>query len=161
MHNIKGFMFLFVPPGLIFLCLQMACKTKPFTFYMHKRPSYIYIASYIQRVHLHAPVILRAPENLTVFTGESAVFTCETDGGFSGWVINGTSQEDSAPDITFSETPTNDGTTVTELIVPARAEYNGTRIQCLVVTPSSLLESDNATLDIQGIYLEKGVYSQV
>ena len=36
------------------------------------------------------------------------------------------------------------------LTIPARAEYNGTRVQCLVFSLSGSDLSDNATLLIQG-----------
>ena len=83
------------------------------------------------------------------------MFTCETDDGFSGWRINGTRLQDLPPeirnDVMVSVTNTPEGSTVESLIIPARAEYNGTRVQCLVVTvEGSSDESENATLEIQG-----------
>ena len=83
------------------------------------------------------------------------MFTCETDGGFSGWRINGTQLQDLPPeirnDVVISVTNTAEGSTVENLTIPARAEYNGTRVQCLVGIfggPSD--ESENVTLKIQG-----------
>ena len=83
------------------------------------------------------------------------MFTCETDGGFSGWRINGTRLQDLPPeirnDVMVSVTNTPEGSTVENLTIPARAEYNGTIVQCLVVTVGgSSDESENATLEIQG-----------
>ena len=102
------------------------------------------------------PEILRAPENATVFLDQSAEFTCETDSGLSGWRINRTLLQDLPPeirsDLRVSVTSTAEGSTVEVLTIPARAEYNGTRVQCLVVTyfGGGSSESENATLKIQG-----------
>ena len=84
------------------------------------------------------------------------MFTCETDDGFSGWRINGTLLQDLPPeiesDVDVSETNTARGTRVENLTIPARAEYNGTRVQCLAVSlTGSSAESENATLKIQGM----------
>ena len=39
------------------------------------------------------------------------------------------------------------------LTIPARAEYNGTKLQCLVLKfGGGLAESENVTLTVQGIY---------
>ena len=101
-------------------------------------------------------VIVNNPENKTVFLNQSAVFKCETDGGVSGWRINGTLPEDLPPavgsDLEFPSTNTDEGNTLLKLIIPARAEYNNTRVQCLTGTfGSSSAESNAAILKIQGI----------
>ena len=45
-----------------------------------------------------------------------------------------------------------EGHSVQTLTIPARPQYNGTRVQCLsVIIDVSRAESDNATLTIQGI----------
>ena len=84
------------------------------------------------------------------------MFTCETDGGLSGWRINGTVlqnlPQEIHSDFMVSPTITPEGSTVEVLTIPARAEYNGTRVQCLVVIfGGSSEESENVTLKIQGI----------
>jgi hypothetical protein len=99
--------------------------------------------------------ILRAPNDMTVFLNESAVFTCETDGGLSGWSLNGTILEYLSPeihrDLKVSKLNTAQGSRVENLTIPARAEYNGTRFQCLVVALSHpTLHSESALLKIQG-----------
>ena len=100
------------------------------------------------------PEIIRVPENTTVFLDQSALFTCETNGGISGWRINGTVLQDLPPDIEcdmrVSGSNTAEGTRVQRLTIPARAEYNGTRVQCLVLGFGGFAESGNATLKIQG-----------
>ena len=109
------------------------------------------------------PEILQAPESAVVYLDQSAVFTCETVGGLTGWTVNGTILQSLPPeirnDLHVSPTSTDEGTVVEELTIPARAEYNGTRVQCLVVIlGGSSDESENATLMIQGIYLLHEVY---
>ena len=99
--------------------------------------------------------ILRAPENATVFLNRSAVFTCHTGGGTTLWNVNGTQRETFPPeiriDLVVSEITTPEGTTEETLTIPARAQYNGTRVQCLsLVLGGSFAESNNATLTIQG-----------
>ena len=47
---------------------------------------------------------------------------------------------------------TSEGMTVETLTILAKAEYNGTRFQCVVLTLSGSVQSDNATLRIQGIF---------
>jgi hypothetical protein len=99
--------------------------------------------------------IIKAPNDTTVFLKQSAVFTCETDGGLSGWSLNGTILEDLSPeihgDLKVSRLNTAQGSRVENLTIPARAEYNGTRFQCLVVALSHpTLHSESALLKIQG-----------
>ena len=101
--------------------------------------------------------ILDPPSNLTVFIDQSAVFTCETDGGLPGWRVNGTLLQDLPPDIRSDlvvlETNTDEGSTLEQITIPARAEYNTTKIQCLAlaVAFSGSEESENATIIIQGV----------
>ena len=53
----------------------------------------------------------------------------------------------------MTETITDDDTTLETLTIPARAEYNETRVQCFVgiLIGGSTVQSENATLRIQGI----------
>ena len=108
-----------------------------------------------ERLPLHVsdtPEILQAPGSIVVFLDQSAVFTCETVGGTPSWAVNGTQRELFDPeirrDLMISET-IDDG--VETLTIPARAEYNGTRVQCLVFSLSGSDQSENATLIIKGI----------
>ena len=83
------------------------------------------------------------------------MFTCETDGGLSGWRINGTLlqnlPQEIHSDFMVSSIITANGSTVENLTIPARAEYNGTRVQCLVgIFGGSSDESKSVTLKIQG-----------
>ena len=111
--------------------------------------------NYIKCWYSLFPEILNASNSTTVFLDQSAVFTCETDDGFSGWRINGIRLQNLPPeirnDVKISVINTPEGSTVETLTIPARAEYNGTTVQCLVVTVGgSSDESENATLKIQG-----------
>ena len=100
--------------------------------------------------------ILGAPKSRVVFLDQSAVFTCETVGGILAWIVNGTQREvysdDIRRDLVVSEIITDGGTTLETLTIPARAEYNGTRVQCFVgIFGGSAVHSANATMRIQGI----------
>ena len=99
--------------------------------------------------------ILVAPESRVVFLDQSAEFTCETVGGILGWIVNGTQREvhsdDIRRDLVVTVTIIDGGTLLETLTIPARAEYNGTRVQCAVLTFGGSALSENATLSIQGI----------
>ena len=99
--------------------------------------------------------VLIAPESRVVFLDQSAVFTCETVGGTMAWIVNGTQREVHPPeirrDLVVSEIPTEGGSKLETLTIPARAEYNGTRVQCAVLTFGGSDQSKNVTLSIQGI----------
>lgn len=84
------------------------------------------------------------------------MFTCETNGDATTWIVNGTALNVLPPGIRkdLMDTSANipEGTLV-NLIIPARAEYNGTTVQCLVVNVGvSSVESEIAKLEIQGSY---------
>ena len=98
---------------------------------------------------------MQGPNSTTVFLNQSAVFTCETDGGLAGWRLNGTILEDLSPeihdDLEVSTLNTAQGSRVENLTIRARAEYNGTRVQCLVIVfGSPSVNSRSANLKIQG-----------
>ena len=99
--------------------------------------------------------ILVAPESRVVFLDQSAVFTCETAGGTLSWIINGTQREihldDIRRDLVVIETIIDGGITAGTLTIPARTEYNGTRVQCAVLTFGGSAQSENVTMTIQGI----------
>ena len=84
------------------------------------------------------------------------MFTCETDGGISNWIVNGSLPE-ALPSIVheslnISDSITNNESTIIELVIQARAEYNGTEFQCLVVEMGRPpAKSDIVILMIQGI----------
>ena len=125
------------------------------------------IASFIflppQTINIDLAEILHAPESRVVFLNQSAVFTCETDGGVAGWRVNGTLLEATPPeirsDIDISSANTAEGSTVEILTIPGKLEYNGTNIQCLTAgIDGSSAESKNATLKIQGMIATSIIY---
>ena len=71
------------------------------------------------------------------------------------WTVNGTQRETLLDEITrdlvISRTIHDGGRTEQDLTIPARAEYNGTRVQCLLFSLSGSDLSENATLLIQGM----------
>ena len=107
------------------------------------------IASFVKNDVLFIE-ILEHPENTTVFLNQTAVFRCEVTGGDVSWRVNGkptTELTSIAPDdldIVFEN-----GNPLVILTIIARAEYNGTTVQCLVNSGFSD-RSENASLRIQG-----------
>ena len=102
-------------------------------------------------------MIIQPPTNTAVFLGQSAaVFECETSGGeLSGWRVNGTAYSSLSPDIRSdldaAESVSDDDNTLITLTIPARAKYNGTRVQCVtIILGGAFDESDNVTMQIQG-----------
>ena len=92
--------------------------------------------------------------NITVFLNHSAVFTCETSGLHMGWRVQGTKLlPDSYHNITTSLLNVTINSTIGEMVLLARAEYNEARIQCVTMDydfTSSIVESETAILNIQG-----------
>ena len=106
--------------------------------------------------------ILVDPKSRVVYLDQSAEFTCETVGGSLVWTVNGTQREvhpaEIRRDLVVSETITDDGSILENLTIPARAEYNETRVQCFVgIFGGSTAQSDNAILWIQGIDLSHNI----
>ena len=108
-------------------------------------------------VTLLPPEILVAPESRVVYLDQSAVFTCKTFGGTPVWVVNGTQREvhpaDIRRDLVVSETIIDDGSTLETLTIPAGANYNGTTVQCAVLTFGGLVRSESATMSVQGSFV--------
>ena len=100
-------------------------------------------------------MIVDPPENVTVFIDQSAVFTCETDGGLPGWRVNGTLLHDLPRQIRegihIEERNTDHHTTIEMFTIPAKAGYNETKINCLSAeVDGPFVESETAILKIQG-----------
>ena len=110
------------------------------------------------------PELLTPPENVTVFLNQSAVFRCESSGGISAWRINGTRWNKLSllihSDISVIKNNTDNGTTLEQLTILGRAEYNGTTVRCEVGNGSfdSVAESDIVTMMVQGTY---SIYSMM
>ena len=102
------------------------------------------------------PVILQHPTDRTVFLGDSAFFSCLTRvGSNTHWRLNGTDYEDLPSELRNDLVTSNGSTSLSEfidLIILSRAEYNGTRVQCVIENGDgdSVKVSNTATLYIQG-----------
>ena len=72
------------------------------------------------------------------------------------WRVNGTAfaqlPSDIRDDLDTGQV-TNEGNEEFYLIIPGRAEYNGTTLQCVAGGGGVERESENATLNIQGIHV--------
>ena len=89
-----------------------------------------------------------------MFLNQSAEFTCETDGDHPSWRVNGKFLNRLPPEMRNDINDTTPG----KLILEAKAEYNGTKVMCVVAPldgPSDgpSVESENVTLTIIGIPL--------
>ena len=99
------------------------------------------------------PEILEPPENTTVLLDQIAVFRCEVTGGHASWELNGKSATEQTSvarddlDVGFDDS--ENGNPLAILTITARAEYNGTTVQCLVNAGFSD-QSENVSLRIQG-----------
>ena len=97
--------------------------------------------------------ILEPPENTTVFLDQTTVFRCEATGGHASWEVNGkpTTEQTSIArddlDVDFDDS--ENGNPLVILTIIARAEYNGTTVQCLLNAGFSD-RSEIALLSIQG-----------
>ena len=93
---------------------------------------------------------------MTVFINQTAEFTCGVHRPFSYqyWRVNGTDlnrlPSDIRDDVVITQNTVGDNE-VFILTITARAEYNGTRVQCVTGGGGDERESENATLNIQGI----------
>ena len=99
--------------------------------------------------------IVNPPESVVVFIDSEAKFTCEIRYAPSfTWRVNGTFFSQLNPslraDLDTAQETVGDNEMYT-LMIPARAEYNGTVVQCIGSVPGrTFRESENASLVIQG-----------
>ena len=103
-------------------------------------------------------MILSDPDDMTVFLDDDAVFFCVTRGTSSfHWRLNGTDYNNLSSDVQDDLTIFNVSTGLAELIdliITARAEYNETRVQCVIESnDGESVVSNTATLYIQGILM--------
>ena len=100
--------------------------------------------------------IAESPSDVTVFINQTAVFTCVIHGPFSYqyWRVNGTDlnrlPSDILDDLVITQV-TVGGDEEFILTITGKAEYNGTRVQCVTGGGGDERESENATLNIEGI----------
>ena len=85
------------------------------------------------------------------------MFTCETVGGALTWIVNGTQRDvhsaEIRNDLIISEIPTEGDSKLETLTIPARADYNGTTVQCAVLAFGGSAQTENVTMTIQGVHV--------
>lgn len=112
---------------------------------------------HIRHVYENIIEIKMPPQDTTVFLKEIAIFTCEiSSGDFVFWRVNGTSFNDLTPEIknnsNVAQEKIGDSDLIT-LTILARAEYNGTTVQCVTgYFAGVVVESGIVTMKIQGIH---------
>ena len=95
------------------------------------------------------------PTDRTVFLGDEAFFSCRMqDTSSSHWRLNGTDYNDLPSDVR-DDVVTSSGSSglagTIDMIITARAEYNETRVQCVIeIDGDSVKVSNTGTLYIQG-----------
>lgn len=88
-----------------------------------------------------------------MFVNETAVFTCIVTGGDIGsWRLNDLILDNLPPEYDFeiSSYTADNGDTHLTLQFLARAEFNGTRVQCVTFSFDGISFSETVTLLIQG-----------
>ena len=103
-------------------------------------------------------MFLTHPTDRTVFLGDDAFFSCLTRGSSSShWRLNGTDYNDLSSEVLDDLVIDSASTALSELLdllLPARAEYNETRVECVAENnDGDSVVSNNATLYIQGILM--------
>ena len=90
---------------------------------------------------------------MTEFANKEAIFSCIASGANSfHWRVN-EMDIDMLPHQLRDDILTEDFShiDVSTLAIKARVAYNGTRVQCVVIGGGGSVESDTATLTIQGM----------
>ena len=103
-------------------------------------------------------MILIHPTDRTVFLDDDAFFLCLTRGSSSSyWRLNGIDYNVLSSDVQDDLIVSSSSSAQSELLdltITARAEYNETRVQCVIESnDGDSIVSDTATLYIQGILM--------
>ena len=103
-------------------------------------------------------MILVHPTDRTVFLDDDAFFSCATRGSSSSyWRLNGTDYNELSSDVQDDLVIDSSSSALSEtlnLLLPAKTEYNETRVQCVAENnDGDSVVSNNATLYIQGILM--------
>ena len=98
------------------------------------------------------------PTDRTVFLDDDAFFSCVTrDSSSSYWRLNGIDYNDLSSDVQDDLVIDSSSSALSEilnLLLPAKTEYNETRVQCVAENnDGDSVVSNNATLYIQGILM--------
>ena len=101
-------------------------------------------------------MIVTPPVDRTVFLNDDAVFSCLTDVDYTAhWRLNETDYDDLPSQLQHDLVIRSESISlfgVFSITIPARAEYNGTRVQCVAESDDGhSVVSDTATVTIQGI----------
>ena len=102
-------------------------------------------------------MILSDPDDMTVFLDDDAFFSCLTQSSSSSyWRLNGTDYNELSSDVQDDLIVSSASSAQSELLdltITARAEYNETRVQCVIESnDGDSIVSDTAILYIQGMY---------
>lgn len=107
--------------------------------------------------NIHVGIIITPPTDVIVFLHASANFTCEVNGGSTGWKVNGISYNnlptDKRREMNVSQDDTAKGNVLLTLAIPGKGTYNGTIVVCVVGDHSRLTspeESEGVTMRVQG-----------
>ena len=94
------------------------------------------------------------PKPQTVFLNHTGKFTCDAINiDFTFWRVNGTNIRDIHVEVDGLKSTQRSGNAPSTLTLTARADYNGTTVQCVTADAGRvpvLVESENVTLTIQG-----------
>ena len=106
---------------------------------------------------LHS-VILTHPDDRTVFLGDEngVFFLCSTrDSSTAHWRLNESDYDDLPSQLQHDlviDIASTVNSQLLDVTIPARAEYNGTRVQCVAESDDGhSVVSDTVTLTIQGM----------
>ena len=103
-------------------------------------------------------MIITSPQDQVAFLNQEVVFTCVTTGGdISGWFINGTGYSELPNEVRndLKRRDKSEGLDIHDLIMPGKAEYNGTKIKFVIAErQNEPVESETASLTLQGTQMQ-------
>ena len=101
---------------------------------------------------LSSSVLINGPVSVSALIGENAVFHCNGSGITIQWIADGVYVTDTNPVIVdrgiISIVTVALGIVESTLTVPATPVNNGTTVQCIVLSLSGSVTSNNATLNV-------------
>ena len=84
----------------------------------------------------NSPEILQHPKNITVFENLTAIFSCEVSSGFHSWAVNekpiNELSFELSRNVNISLLAHENENSQHRLTITARAELNGTVVECLI-----------------------------
>lgn len=102
----------------------------------------------------HHTEIISGPQNIITDEGNSATFVVSvSDSTRFNWIINGTYRYDlpiHIRDMTMVDTVTENGCLLYTLTLPATPLFNGSTVQLVIFNGDHFMESDTASLLVQG-----------